>query len=476
MSKFVTPPKSTWMELENHLTSPDSFIKAFKRISETVSSSGDFEFEDEVDEDIVDADNEKGNDDYEVSSIQGDVESDVESNAEIEDGNEDQEDQENEDVIADKTPPAGFYSTVHRMRAMHPDIKNNKRMSHDQTLDRKAGTWRTDLESLLDKSIPNKKEHVSSNMGIHKTVAALSQRCFKEADGVMLQWMEGKFPGQTSTSVTQYLFAELKGVAEEDAYNILFSFNQREIDQFDFKRRCQDARRNRKMAAQGPSGTQREEAEVRQRKEEELRQRMEEELTQSKKKEEELLAKLKQQDAQVETLKKKMASLEKERDVLKKQVSALQRQSAPTPTASKRPQSAATPPAPESASTSPATKRRRSSDSASSRSAPKALNWEGKEVRQGQLVAVTFSHPRTFYVGQVVQVGEEKTDEGVEVEVQFYKDKKKFGVPEKTMSKYVIETEVEMARDELSQTFLPITKKEKQRLKGKDKEFWSVKV
>ncbi|CAH1242512.1 Hypp6787 [Branchiostoma lanceolatum] len=43
-----------------------------------------------------------------------------------------------------------------------------------------------------------------------------------------------------------------------------------------------------------------------------------------------------------------------------------------------------------------------------------ALNWEGKEVRLGQLVAVTYSHPRRFFVGQVVQVGEEQTDEGVE--------------------------------------------------------------
>ncbi|XP_066300917.1 uncharacterized protein [Branchiostoma lanceolatum] len=115
-------------------------------------------------------------------------------------------------------------------------------------------------------------------MGIHKTMAALSQRCFMEAYGVMQQWMEGKFPDQASTSVTQYLFAELKGVADEDAYNILFSFNQREIDQYEFKRRCQDAKRNRKMAVQGTSGSQREEAEVRQRKEEELRQRMEKEL------------------------------------------------------------------------------------------------------------------------------------------------------------------------------------------------------
>ncbi|CAH1242614.1 Hypp6894 [Branchiostoma lanceolatum] len=45
-----------------------------------------------------------------------------------------------------------------------------------------------------------------------------------------------------------------------------------------------------------------------------------------------------------------------------------------------------------------------------------ALNWEGKEVRLGQLVAVTYSHPRRFFVGQVVQVGEEQTDEGVEAE------------------------------------------------------------
>ncbi|CAH1242171.1 Hypp6481 [Branchiostoma lanceolatum] len=46
-----------------------------------------------------------------------------------------------------------------------------------------------------------------------------------------------------------------------------------------------------------------------------------------------------------------------------------------------------------------------------------ALNWEGKEVRLGQLVAVDLQSSPPLFVGQVVQVREEQTDEGVEVEV-----------------------------------------------------------
>ncbi|CAH1242626.1 Hypp6908 [Branchiostoma lanceolatum] len=49
-------------------------------------------------------------------------------------------------------------------------------------------------------------------------------------------------------------------------------------------------------------------------------------------------------------------------------------------------------------------------------------------------LAYTVKVSEMFEVFDVVQVGEEQTDEGVEVEVQFYKEKKKFRAPEKTMS------------------------------------------
>ncbi|CAH1266403.1 Hypp3355 [Branchiostoma lanceolatum] len=78
-----------------------------------------------------------------------------------------------------------------------------------------------------------------------------------------------------------------------------------------------------------------------------------------------------------------------------------------------------------------------------------ALNWEGKGVRHGQLVAVTYSHPhRCVYVGQVIQVGEEQENKKeVVVTVQFYKAMRKFGQPEEAMSKFVIDTQVKMAKE-----------------------------
>ncbi|CAH1242499.1 Hypp6776 [Branchiostoma lanceolatum] len=187
-------------------------------------------------------------------------------------------------VVATKPLKVRWYDIDNDDSKYHVERDSDGKPLKDQEIAPKkvltAVTFNADMSLPQDEHIrvfsmlPSKKEHVSANMGIHKTMAALSQRCFKEADGVMQQWMEGKFPDQASTSVTQYLFAELKGVAEEDAYNILFSFNQREIDQYEFKRRCQDA----KVTQKENGCPRREEAEVRQRKEEELRERMEEEL------------------------------------------------------------------------------------------------------------------------------------------------------------------------------------------------------
>ncbi|KAI8488911.1 hypothetical protein Bbelb_334290 [Branchiostoma belcheri] len=92
-------------------------------------------------------------------------------------------------------------------------------------------------------------------------------------------------------------------------------------------------------------------------------------------------------------------------------------------------------------------------------------NWEGKEIKPGQLVAVCFSAPRRFHVGKVL-----KSDiEEQEVQVQFYKPARKnllvnFGAPEWVTPN--------LSKDGV--TLLPPSKSEEERLKEKAKRFWSA--
>ncbi|KAI8517562.1 hypothetical protein Bbelb_035790 [Branchiostoma belcheri] len=100
-------------------------------------------------------------------------------------------------------------------------------------------------------------------------------------------------------------------------------------------------------------------------------------------------------------------------------------------------------------------------------------NWEGKEIKPGQLVAVCFSAPRRFHVGKVL-----KSDiEEQEVQVQFYKPERKnllvnFGAPEWVTPKFVLDTSVDLSKDGV--TLLPPSKSEEERLKEKAKRFWSA--
>ncbi|CAH1242451.1 Hypp6718 [Branchiostoma lanceolatum] len=168
-----------------------------------------------------------------------------------------------EDIF--KTTMARVYCDLPDSLARKIGIDHNKMdgwPDHDPRFSESVDGSNSEVEAIINMSVPRvnaeelrellachrtrvawycrDKEHVSSN--IHKTGAALSQRCFKETDGVMQQWVDDMFPDQASTNVTQSLFADLNGVAEEDANNILLSFNQREIDQYEFERRCREAK------------------------------------------------------------------------------------------------------------------------------------------------------------------------------------------------------------------------------------------
>ncbi|XP_078603760.1 uncharacterized protein LOC144877608 [Branchiostoma floridae x Branchiostoma japonicum] len=117
----------------------------------------------------------------------------------------------------------------------------------------------------------------------------------------------------------------------------------------------------------------------------------------------------------------------------------------------------------------------------------KALsNWEGKEIRPGQLVAVAYNAPRCFHVGTVLsestdgKKGEGEEEEEVEEEkvlVQFYKAQRKvlvnWGEPERVTPKFVLDTDVSVDNNGL--TLFPLSKSEDKRLKTKLKDFFNGK-
>ncbi|XP_078607908.1 uncharacterized protein LOC144879912 [Branchiostoma floridae x Branchiostoma japonicum] len=179
-------------------------------------------------------------------------------------------------------------------------------------------------------------------------------------------------------------------------------------------------------------------------------------------------------ESRVHELEKQVALLQRQKEQLKKNASDLQERNTElekklTLPQAERSKAETNLKRPSSEDPVPASKKRKT-----------VSNWEGGELKAGQLVAVVYSEPqRCFYVGKVLAL-QTREDEGEEeeghVKIQFFKPAKKFmvkeGQPEWVHKKFVLDTNVHIST--AGHKLLPLTKSEQLRLKKKEEEYWSL--
>ncbi|KAI8496711.1 DNA excision repair protein ERCC-6-like [Branchiostoma belcheri] len=117
-----------------------------------------------------------------------------------------------------------FRSEVSRMRAKHPELEGAR---EDQTLEKANGWWRKKhVLSVTGLSASG----VNSKKGVHMTVATLSKRCYRLAEGIMDKWEAGEYDGQRGTEVRQSIFYDLVGLKPEQVvFDLLQKFHEGQL-------------------------------------------------------------------------------------------------------------------------------------------------------------------------------------------------------------------------------------------------------
>ncbi|XP_035687698.1 E3 ubiquitin-protein ligase BRE1A-like [Branchiostoma floridae] len=548
LDSYLTPPDSEWSELEGIEGGTRSFCQRFNEKFDELVRAHDFE----SDKEGEDKEHEEDEDEDEEESATGSVEEEVAG----------QVHSSPVDNAVKTGPLVDFYSIVHRMREIHPDLHTVKRP--DQPLRRRLKTWCTQIEDIVGKP----KKHVSDNLCVHKTVSTMSKRCFQQAQAIMVKWNNKTLRDQCSTDLTQYVFQGLQGFEEAIMFELLSGFNH-ESSFYEFKRRCEEVRHNRRdqteniqkpaeghaanvlddakeleaalaakeeeiknlirehekekgdhqhamaekekqmqelmkkhaeaMASHRENQTmdsQKDESRVHElEKQVALLQRQKEQLKKNasdlqerntelekklsllqaeRSKAETNLKDSQKDESRVHELEKQVALLQGQKEQLKKNASDLQERNTELEKKLSLPQA-------ERSKAETNLKRPSSEDPVPASKKRKTVsNWEGGELKAGQLVAVVYSEPqRCFYVGKVLAL-QTREDEGEEeeVKIQFFKPAKKFmvkeGQPEWVHKKFVLDTNVHIST--AGHKLLPLTKSEQLRLKKKEEEYWSLVV
>ncbi|XP_078681558.1 uncharacterized protein LOC144916316 [Branchiostoma floridae x Branchiostoma belcheri] len=343
------------------------------------------------------------------------------------------------------TSSSDFRTEVSLMREKHPDLQG---VEEDKALTKK-GTWRKQVVPAVTGLTLS---GVNSSKGVHMTVATLSPRCYKLAEGIMDKWESGVYKHQSSLTVTQYLFYHLNGLKEEqDVYNVLQKFHNGDIEsKREFDIAINEIKEERKK---GSSSCTCREMETR-------KAQLQQDVDTMKEKKASLEQEVREMERRQKKIKDTLDDMEIRKEQLQVELDKMYRKKTSIQRELKMME----------------TEKNLQEDVANSslgENGGELSNWEGKEIKPGQLVAVCFSAPRRFHVGKVLKSDIEKQ----EVQVQFYKPARKnllvnFGAPELVTPKFVLDTSVDLSKDGV--TLLPPSKSEEERLKEKAKRFWSA--